>query len=130
MMPTLSVWTIRIALVHLLVGWTVGAGVLAARGGFPMPPFDWLNVHQYVLLFGWTMQLVYGVAYWMLPKFGRERGRTGQAVTAVVLVNAAVVAAVAGSEWGVMYPVAHGCLALSAVSFGIHAWPRIKEFGN
>ena len=128
-MPKLSVWTIRLALLHFMAGWSVGAALLASRGGLALPAFSWLTLHQFTLLFGWIMQLAFGVAYWMLPTFGRERRRRGFAIGAVVLVNASVVAAALGPVWDGAPIGAFGGLALGALSFAWHAWPRIKEFG-
>ena len=62
-MPRLSVWMIRTALVHLLVGFTLGA-LLLANKGVPIHPMVWrlLPIHIELLLLGWTLQLALGVA--------------------------------------------------------------------
>ncbi|MGM0555338.1 MAG: hypothetical protein ACQEVA_03070 [Myxococcota bacterium] len=129
-MPKLSIWAIRAACVHLVFGWTIGSLMLAEKGwSTPWSVFDWLPAHIHMLLFGWMVQLAFGVAYWMLPTFGRDRGRPQLAIAAVVFVNAAVALAVV-HVFDVLpaWPV-FAAEALAAVSFSIHAWPRIKAFG-
>lgn len=129
-MPTLSIWSIRAACVHLVVGWTIGALMLAGKSlSLPWPVFDWLPLHIHLLFFGWMVQLAFGVAYWMLPTFGRDRGRRPPAVAAVVLANVAVVLALVHVlGWLPDWPI-FAAEALAAGAFAVHAWPRIKAFG-
>ena len=129
-MPMLTVWALRLALAHFVVGWTIGASILLHKGGLK-PPQVWslLDLHLHALLFGWTVQGIIGVGYWILPKFvGGDafRGNTGLAVAAVVLVNAGVVAAALPFLPRVVPFIGHG---LAAVAFGAHLWPRVKAFG-
>lgn len=130
-MPKLSVWTIRLALIHLVVGWLIGAVLMLNRAwGWSAAAWRWVDVHVALALFGWTFLLVIGVAYWMLPTFGRKQGRESAATVSVVAINLGVVAVVigmfAGGPWSLVAAVSWG---LGAVSFGWHAWPRIKAFG-
>ena len=130
-MPTLSIWAIRLALVHLVVGWGLGAVLMVNRAwGWSSALWRWVEVHVALALFGWTFLLVVGVAFWMLPTFGRKQGRKKAAATSVVAINAGALAVVVGmvvaGPWAV---VAAGLWAVGAVSFGWHAWPRVKAFG-
>lgn len=71
-MPRLSVWLVRTSLVYLVLGFTLGALLLAQKGvggGFP-GLWAWRPAHVELLLVGWTVQLVMGVAYWIFPRFG------------------------------------------------------------
>ena len=93
-MPLVSVWFIRSALLYLLAGFTLGALLLASKG-LALPPelWRWLSVHLELLLVGWLVQLVMGVAYWIFPRFGmtpQARGREGLAWLALVLLNGGV----------------------------------------
>lgn len=95
-MPPVSAWMVRAALAYLAVGATVGAGLLAQKGG-------WLHLgggalvraHREVLLVGWLVQLALGVGFWILPpvRGTRVRGWPGWSVAA--LLNAGVAAVVA-----------------------------------
>lgn len=129
-MPPLTVWAIRAACLHLVAGWSIGALMLVDKGiGLEWRVFDLLGLHIHLLFFGWMVQLAFGVAYWMLPTFGRDRGRKPQAVAAVLLANIAIVVALANAfdllpTWAIF-----AAEALAAASFSVHAWPRIKSFG-
>ena len=67
-MPRLSVWAVRLSLLYLLFGFTLGALILANKG-VPFTPWVWnfLPTHIDVLLFGFVIQLAIGMAYWILP---------------------------------------------------------------
>ena len=131
-MPKLSVWTIRIALIHLVAGWLVGAVLMINRAwGLSSALWQWVEVHIALALFGWTFLLVVGVAYRMLPTFGRDQGRQKAAVSSVVAINTGVLAVIIGvfapGPWSL---IAAGLWAVGALWFGWHAWPRVKAFGT
>ena len=69
-MPRFSIWTIRAALLYLATGFTLGA-LLLWNKGVTISPQIWrlLSTHIEFLIFGWTLQLVMGVAFWILPGF-------------------------------------------------------------
>jgi len=129
MMPVLTVWAMRAALAWLVVGFTIGAVMLADKGlGRIGLGAGWLHVHVHALLFGFLVQTIFAVAYWMLPRFGRDRPRTPAAAAAVAMVNLAPLLA-----GGLLAdaPV-HAAVALTEATavavFVWHAWPRIKPF--
>ena len=69
---------IRTALVHLLLGFTAGAALLAAKGVGGAPALWALRpLHVEWLLVGWTAQLTMGVAYWIFPRVALRRDVTG-----------------------------------------------------
>jgi len=133
-MPRLSFYLIRTALLHLAVGFTIGA-LLLFNKGVPLTPDLWrlLPGHVEVVLVGWTIQLVLGVAFWILPRFseGPARGDERLVWAAYGLLNAGVVAVLL-SPW-LLWPgefLLAGRLAeLGAVAcFAVNAWPRVKAF--
>lgn len=128
MMPPLTFWALRLACAHLAVGLTVGALLLADKG-FPfLAGSNWLDVHFHTMLFGWTIQFVMGVAYWILPTFGR-RTNTGNdtlAWSAIALVN---LGTLVGCFTGIFSAAAFTIQALAAMTFAAHTWPRLKAFG-
>jgi len=134
-MPRLSVWMIRTALLHLALGFTLGALLLVQRELPLHPAVPRLRpLHAELLLLGWTVQLAMGVAFWILPRFraGPERGREWPAWLAYLLLNAGVLAAggaLASVGPGLASLLGRGAEGLSAVAFAWHAWPRIKPFG-
>jgi hypothetical protein len=134
-MPRLSVWAIRLSLVYLALGFTFG-GLILANKGIPFDPALWslLPAHIEFLLFGWTSQLVLGVAFWILPRFssGSRRGNEHLAWLALVLLNLGVWLAVIGSVPGldgVLPLLARMAQAGAALAFALHAWPRVKPPG-
>ena len=75
-MPQLSRWTVRAAYFNLLLGFTLGALILANKGMFLHPAiWGWLPAHIELLLVGWIVQLVMGVAFWIAPRFWKAPRR-------------------------------------------------------
>jgi len=134
--PRLSVWMVRLALLHFGVGFTVG-GLLLAHKGIPLDArlWRWWPVHIELTLIGWTMQLVMGVAYWILPRFtgARRYGRrTWLAWAALALINAGVLAVSAASVIGGVPGLTLAgrvCELGAAVAFALYIWPRVKPLG-
>lgn len=130
-MPRLSVWFVRAALVHLLVGFTLGALLLVYKGTALWFPWAWrfLPVHMDMLLLGWMGQLAMGVAYWILPRFGARRGRVWLAGTAWGCVNGGLglLFLAAWLQWPIGgWFAARTLEVLGVLTFALHAWPRVK----
>src|SRR5512133_3186666 len=89
-MPRLSVWAVRLALLYLLSGFTLGALMLANKG-VPFAPWVWnlLPAHIDILLFGFVIQLAIGMAYWILPRYrtGSPRGSQTVLWMTIALLN-------------------------------------------
>ncbi len=74
-MPALTRWLVKTSFIYLLLA--IGVGVLLALqstvqwtvigGLFPV------YIHLFVL--GWLTELIFGVVYWMFPKYSNERPR-------------------------------------------------------
>jgi heme/copper-type cytochrome/quinol oxidase subunit 1 len=122
---------IRAALLALIAGATLGALMLAAPGTAGVA--RWRPLHAELLLVGWTIQLAFGVAYWILPRFrsGPERGHEVLGWAAFALVNGGVLlvglgrSAAGGEMWALAGRSAEG---LAAAAFVAQAWPRVKPF--
>jgi cbb3-type cytochrome oxidase subunit 1 len=129
------VWTVRAALIYLGVGFLVGALMLTQKG----VPLDGsllrlLPLHIEVLLFGWTLQLAMGIAFWILPRFSREPRYGNQRLgwLAFALINFGVWCAGLG-HWLNTPPtiimLGRAAELLAVVFFALHAWPRVKAIG-
>ncbi len=134
-MTRLSVWTVRAALLYLSAGLLLGALMLTQKG-LPFDPamLRLLPLHVEFVLFGWTLQLAMGIAFWILPRFSREPRYGNQTFgwLAFGLLNVGVLCAGLGQWLGVAPFVALlGRLAeASAVIFFLgHAWPRVRPIG-
>jgi cbb3-type cytochrome oxidase subunit 1 len=134
--PRLSVWLVRTSLVYFGVGIALGAVLLAGRELADGPWVARLRpLHAELLLYGWTLQLIMGVAYWILPRFrtGTERGNQALPRAAYWLLNIGVLLAALGTAPGAeesVMPLGRGLEILAAAAFVAHALPRIKGFGT
>lgn len=130
-MPRLSQWYIKASFGYLLLGFTLGALLLAHKGQ-PLHPalWSWLPAHIEWLLVGWVAEFTLGVAFWVLPRFWKEprRGNTGGATVAIFLLNLGIWLAALGpvlrlSPWVL---IAGRLLeASAAVAFAYAVWPRV-----
>ena len=130
-MPRLSVWAIRLSLLYLLFGFTLGALMLANKG-LPFAPWVWnlLPVHIDILLFGFVIQLAIGMAYWILPRFrGGLRGNELILRIAIGLLNLGIWIVVFNGLLNLPEPwLAAGRLSegIAAILFTIQVWKRIR----
>lgn len=131
-MPRLSRWAVRASLAYLVLGFTLGA-ILLAHKTAPVHVAIWrlVPIHVEFLLMGWMMQLVLGVAFWSLPRFREPpvRGKESTAWLAFGLLNLGLLFVAARAIPGApeaLRVVGRGLELAAAVSFGVHAWPRVK----
>jgi heme/copper-type cytochrome/quinol oxidase subunit 1 len=134
-MPRLTVWMIRAALFYLAVGFTLG-GLLLFNKGVPLSAGIWqlLPAHIEFMLFGWIVQLVMGMAFWILPRFSHNasRGNVRLAWLAGILLNLGIWLVAYGSmvAWQPPTTIAgRACEVLSVADFAVYAWPRVKASG-
>ena len=135
-MPRLSVWMIRTALVYLVVGFGLGAVMLA----YKVTPFTPVLIarlrplHVELLTLGWTMNLALGVAYWILPRRASDGERGSEAVItlawAMLNVGVLSVGVGQGSDAPVAPLIGRLAEAAAAGTFALHAWSRVKPFGT
>jgi hypothetical protein len=128
--PRVSAWFVRASLCHLVFGFTVGALLLADKAG-PFAPALWAlrPAHVEVLLMGWMVQLVMGVAVWIFPRFAVRRAPQRSAATAwlaFALLNGGVVCVVLGGGWAAVGRLSE---IAAAASFVAHLWGRVSPAG-
>jgi hypothetical protein len=137
MMPCLSVWMVRTALLHLGIGFTLG-GLILFDKGVAIDPSVWrvLPLHIEFTLIGWLMQLAMGVAYWILPRFSagpRYGRRTGLAWAAFGLLNLGVIGAGVGqwfSDLAWLALVGRAAELVAVAAFAVYIWPRVKPLAT
>jgi cbb3-type cytochrome oxidase subunit 1 len=140
-MPHVSQWFVRSSLVSLLTGFTLGAALLAQRGlggadGAAALLWRWRPAHVELLLVGWMVQLVMGVALWILPRFGVHRSLwAGPAAwLAFAFLNlgvllAAVGPALGGPGGGALLAAGRAAEIAAALAFASALWPRVRASG-
>jgi hypothetical protein len=131
--PRVSTWFVRASLCHLVFGFTVGALLLADKG-LPFAPALWAlrPAHVEVLLIGWMVQLVMGVAVWIFPRFAIRRAPQRSAVTAWLafgLLNAGVFCVALGEGLGGWAAAGRLAEIGAAASFVAHLWGRVSPGG-
>ncbi len=133
-MPRLSCWFVRLSLVYLALGFTFGAVMLANEGLVFYPNLvRLLPVHIEILMMGWVMQLALGVAYWILPRFGKGLPRGNEKISwlSMILINAGIfmvaVNALLSIPWLVI--IARMMEAISILLFLPVAWRRVRSYG-
>ena len=137
-MPPLTRWYIKTAFVYLVVA-LAGALLLGAaplvRLPAPVVAAGPTQVHAFVV--GWLTQLIFGVAYWMFPKYSSEqpRGHDGIAIATYVLLNAGLLARIVAEPWQAAHPgpwaarlLVAAALAqwLAGIGFVVNTWPRVR----
>lgn len=130
-MPRASVWLIRLALLQLLCGASLGAAYLSFKAD---GSFAWVaalrGVHVEQVLVGWMVQLVIGVGYFILPRQASARLGGPLIWSVLVLLNVGVLAAALGTQPGwpaALAPAGRGAEALAAGLFALHAWHRQRS---
>ena len=135
-MPKLSVWMIRASLIYMGIGFLFGSLILHHKG-IPIYPWTWklLHPHIEIMIFGWTIQLVMGVAFAILPRFSDRENRYGAVHFgwwSFYLINTGV-ALTAIADWHIIIQLAFvGRLLIlfAIVMFTIMIFPRVKPSGG
>lgn len=131
-MPLLTRIFIKTAMIDFALA--LALGILLAlgisNGLFP--------VYIHLLVFGWLTQLIFGVVFWMFPKYSVEKPRGNEALgwwTYVLLNTGLLLRAVAEPIQSTQAnPISGWMLVLSAVLqflsgvlFVVNSWGRVKE---
>lgn len=123
-MPPLTRWYVKLALLYFVAG--MAGGVWQAAGG----P-GWLTpVTIHLLVVGWITGTIFGVAYWMFPRYSKDRprGPTGPAVATFVLLQIGLALRVVAEPTLIRPLLAASALCqwLAGVGFTVTIWPRVK----
>lgn len=134
-MPTLTRWFLKAALVYLILA--LCAGILLALPGMNSTS-GLFPVYLHMLTFGWLTQLIFGVAFWMFPKYStaKPRGHEWLGWAAFILLNIGLVLRIifeplhgampsSLSSW--MLVAAALLQWLAGVTFVANTWPRVRE---
>lgn len=135
-MTRFSKWAVRISLIYLVVGFTIGALMLSNKGfAFYPAVIQYLPIHIEFLMFGWFVHLIFGVAFWMFPRFTpketglRPRGFVRAAWVALIVLNLGLLLFALGqfTQSTMWFLFAGRTLEVVAIiSFFVNIWPRVK----
>ena len=136
-MPTLSRWFVRSALVCL-----IAALLLAVLMQWPAASAaaPWLRVvwptYLHLLVVGWLTQLIFGVAYWLFPRYSAASPRGSERLgwASLLLLNLGLVLRIVGEPWAAMggetMPLLLGSATaqlLGGWAFVANTWPRVRQ---
>ncbi len=133
-MPLPARWFIKTAFVYLVLA--LAAGTLAMLRTGTVAAF-WHPAVVHLFVVGWLTQLIFGVAYWLFPRYSREspHGRTSLAWVSYGLLNAGVVLRLAAEPgvalgawegWRWMLVLSALMQTLGVLAYAVYLWPRIK----
>lgn len=138
-MPRLTRWHVRASLVFLVAALLV-ALAQSARAVVDLPAFLGAlgPVYFHLFLVGWVTQLIFGVVFWMFPKFSQERPRGSDRLAWGVFwaLNAGLVIRVVAepmqalspsAAWGWSLALSAALQWLAGLGFVINSWSRVKE---
>ena len=131
-MPRVSVWLIRAALLHLLTGAYLGAAYLSFKGtGWPLWAASHRQVHVEQMLMGWMVQLVIGVAFWILPSRTKSPPVSPERLMWLVfaLLNGGIVLAMFADPSRPLLELSGRVAETAAVGlFALLAWNRQRPY--
>jgi cbb3-type cytochrome oxidase subunit 1 len=138
-MPALTRWFLRSSLVFLLIAMFLGV-LQAARSPLNLPAG--LNafspVYFHLFMVGWVTQLIFGVVFWMFPKYSKEQPRGSETLgwatfwllnlgLLLRLVGEPAQVLLTGPLWGWMVAVSALLQWIAGMLFVINTWGRVKE---
>lgn len=135
MMPRLTVWFVRSSMIYLLLGFTLGALMLAQDGISYYPAImAFLPVHMEFLLVGWLVQLAMGVAFWIFPRFGwalpESRGKEQLIWISFWLLNTGVWMVVLELWLPAVLLFGRVLEAGAVIIYAVGSWRRVKPHGG
>ena len=137
-MPLLTRWVIKASFVCLGIGLALGI-LLAGQSLWRLPTFLSALFPGYIhlLTVGWLTLLIFGVAYWMFPKYSMEHPHGNEALnwSAYLLLNIGLVIRIVcepissqtnGAPWGWLLVFSALLQWLGGLAFIISLWKRVK----
>jgi cbb3-type cytochrome oxidase subunit 1 len=138
-MPTLTRWFIKSSLVYLIVA-LIFSILSMGRTIVDLPEVvAYLRpVHVHLFMVGWVTQLIFGMVYWMFPKYSKEKPHKSEGLAwgAFGLLNIGLILRLLGeplnalsahAAWGWLLVVSASVQWLAGIAFVLNTWPRIKE---
>lgn len=138
-MPLLTRWFLRMSLVYFILAMIL-AVLISSRSplNLPFPASAFNPVYFHLFMVGWVAQLIFGVVFWMFPKYSKEkpRGSEGMGWAVFWLINIGLVLRVVaepaqaldpGPLWGWSLALSAVLQWLAGMLFVANTWNRVKE---
>jgi hypothetical protein len=138
-MPRLTRWMIKASFIYLVLALgfhVLQPAVLLWGLQTPVHPASFGPVFTHLFLVGWVTLLIFGVVFWMFPKYSREKPRGSELLGWVTFaaINLGLVLRVVGEMFNApalglgWVLIVSGVLQwLGGLSFVLNTWPRVKE---
>lgn len=136
-MPVLTRWMVKTSLVYLVLALFTGI-LTGMKSAFQLAWIPGGLTPGYIHLFmvGWVSLLIFGIVFWMFPKYTLERPRRSERLGWVVFgcINTGLILRVIGesmlvsrSPWGWLLVVSAVLQLAGGLAFVINTWQRVKE---
>ena len=138
-MPVLTRLYVKSSLVFFVAALTAGLGLTAGRVSDLPPVLNALGpVYFHLFMVGWVAQLIFGIVFWMFPKYSHEHPRGSERLAWAVfwLLNSGLALRVLVEPLHSLQPrPATGWLLvisallqwLAGMAFVANTWARVKE---
>ncbi len=137
-MPAVTRWYVKTSLVYLIAA--LLAGLVLADGSLEnitVISTGLMPVYLHLFVVGWITQFIFGIAFWMFPKYSRglPRGNERLAWLTYSLLNVGLLARAAGeplvalglTAWGWLLVVSAVLQWTAGICFFANTWARVKE---
>jgi len=131
-MPLLTRTFIKTAMICFALALVLGIllALGTTNGIFP--------VYIHLMVFGWLTQLIFGVVFWMFPKYSKQLPRGREAlgwITYATLNIGLILRAIAeplqtsqqNDLFGILLVISAILQWLSGITFIVNTWQRVKE---
>lgn len=137
-MPKLTRWFIKTSLVYLVFSLLLSVLLLGWKSlsvSFPLSSLWPVYFHTFMV--GWVAQLIFGVAYWMFPKYSPDKPRGSEKVgwATYLFLNLGLLLRIIGEPMSSLFAPGWGWLLLfsavfqwfSSLLFVLNTWKRVHR---
>lgn len=137
-MPLITRLFIKSSLAWFVIALMTGAGAVLLSESTPLLQTAITPVYVHMLVLGWVTQLIFGVVYWMFPKYSMQNPRGSERLGWVTYgcLNLGLLLRILGEPlhlidpsagWGLALVFAAVLLWLAGLAFVVNTWSRVKE---
>ena len=137
-MPPLTRWFIKISFIALVAALlTRAAMAVLSLESYALAAAALAPVFLHLFMWGWVTQLIFGVVYWMFPKFSQQQPHGSETLWLATfwLFNIGLLLRVVGEPlhllrpealWAWLTVLAALLQWLAAIFFVVNTWGRVK----